>query len=189
MPKPYKTNSRTVRTPRRPYEKERIDNELQIVGKYGLKNKREVWRVQLTLARIRKAARELLTLAENDPRRVFEGRALMNRMFKMGLLNEGENKLDYVLGLTVQKFMERRLQTVVYKKQLARSIHHARVLIRQRHFRVGKQLVNIPSFMVRVKSEKNIDFAPTSPFGGGRPGRTKRKSLKTKKDKGEAADE
>jgi len=61
------------------------------------------------LAKIRKAARELLTLDEKDPRRIFEGAALLRRMVKLGLLSEQENKLDYVLGLTVQKFMERRL--------------------------------------------------------------------------------
>jgi len=66
-----------------------------------LKNKREVWRVQLTLAKLRKAARELLTLDSKDPKRIFEGSALMKRMFRFGLLNEGENKLDYILGLTV----------------------------------------------------------------------------------------
>jgi len=161
-----------------------------IIGKFGLKNKREVWRVQLTLAKIRKAARELLTLEEKDPRRLFEGAALMRRMYKMGLLNENENKLDYVLGLTVQKFMERRLQTMVLKNNIAKSIHEARVYIRHRHIRVGKQLVNVPSFLVKVDSEKQIDFAPTSPFGGGRPGRTKRRHLKSKAGKkAEDADE
>ena len=108
---------------------------MQIIGKYGLKNKREVWRVQLTLARIRKAARELLTLDEKDPRRLFEGAALMRRMVRYGLLSENENKLDYVLGLTLHKFMDRRLQTVLFKKQLARSIHHARILIKQKHIK------------------------------------------------------
>ena len=63
----------------------------------------------MTLARIRKAARELLTLDIQDPRRIFEGSALMRRMFKFGLLTEDENKLDYVLGLTLHKFMDRRL--------------------------------------------------------------------------------
>merc|ERR1712137_275751 len=138
------------------------DNELQIIGKYGLKNKREVWRVQLTLAKLRKAARELLTLDEQDPRRLFEGAALMRRMFRYGLLSEQENKLDYILGLTINKLMDRRLQTIVYRKGYARSMHHARVLIRQRHIKVGKSLVTIPSFCVRTESEKAVDYATNS---------------------------
>merc|ERR1712232_438763 len=105
------------------------------------------------------------------------GEALLRRMTRLGLLNENERKLDYVLGLTLQKFMERRLQTKVFKLQIARSMHHARVLIRQRHIRVGKQICNVPSFLVRVDSEKHIDFSTTSPFGQGRPGRVKRKSV------------
>ena len=129
----------------------------------------------MTLAHLRKAARELLTLDEKDPRRIFEGSALMKRMYKYGLLNESENKLDYVLGLTVHRFMDRRLQTLVYRKGLAKSIHHARVLIRQRHIRVGKQTVNVPSFCVRTDSEKHIDLALNSPYGQGRPGRVARK--------------
>ena len=56
-------------------------------------------------------------------------------------------------------------------------MHHARVLIRQRHIRVGKQIVNVPSFLVRTDSQKHIDFALKSPLGGGRPGRVKRKRL------------
>lgn len=76
--------------------------------------------------------------------------------------------------------MERRLQTQVFKLGLAKSIHHARVLIRQRHIRVGKQIVNIPSFMVRTESQKHIDFSVTSPYGGGRPGRNRRKMIASK---------
>lgn len=66
--------SKTYVTPRRPYEKARLDQELKIIGEYGLRNKREVWRVKYTLAKIRKAARELLTLEEKDPKRLFEGK-------------------------------------------------------------------------------------------------------------------
>ena len=65
--------SKTYSTPRRPFEKERLDQELKLIGEYGLRNKREVWRVRYTLAKMRKAARELLTLDEKDPRRLFEG--------------------------------------------------------------------------------------------------------------------
>jgi len=39
-------------------------------------------------------------------------------------------------------------------------------------------VVNIPSFIVRLDSQKHIDFSLKSPFGGGRPGRVKRKNAK-----------
>lgn len=176
--------SKTFRTPRRPFEKERLDAELQLSGKYGLRNKREIWRVQLVLSKIRSAARELLTLDEKDPRRIFEGTALLRRLTRLGLLDETRQALDYVLSLKVQDFLERRLQTQVVKLGLAKSIHHARVLIKQRHIRVGKQLVNVPSFMVRIDSQKHIDFSLNSPFGGGRPGRVKRAAIARRKSSG-----
>ncbi len=102
---------------------------------------------------------------------------------------------------------------------LAKSIHHARVLIRQRHIRyttphkymcpvcacsvrvlfilfinffssrVRKQIVNVPSFVVRLDSQKHIDFALTSPFGGGRPGRVKRRNMRKATNKGEVEEE
>merc|ERR1711957_1155322 len=98
MPKKYTNYSKTSNTPRRPFEKEKLINELRLIGSYGLKNKREVWTLQLTLAKLRKAARVLLTLPEKDPRRLFEGEALIRRMVRLGLLKESERKLDYVLG-------------------------------------------------------------------------------------------
>ena len=67
-----RNHGKTSRTPRRPFEKERLDNEMKLIGEFGLKNKREVWRVGLAMARIRKAARILLTLDEKDPKRMFE---------------------------------------------------------------------------------------------------------------------
>eukprot|EP01128_Nolandella_sp_AFSM9_P011758 TRINITY_DN8685_c0_g1_i1.p2 TRINITY_DN8685_c0_g1~~TRINITY_DN8685_c0_g1_i1.p2 ORF type:complete len:193 (+),score=55.65 TRINITY_DN8685_c0_g1_i1:22-600(+) len=169
-----RNTSSTVKTPRRPYEAERIDAEMMIVGEYGLKTKREVWRVRLILAQARKTARTLLTLDEKDEKRIFEGAALLRRLHRYGILEDTKNKLDYVLSLKVEDFLERRLQTRVFKQGLARSVHHARVLIKQRHIRVSNQVVNVPSFMVRLDSQKHIDFALSSPFGGGRPGRLRR---------------
>merc|ERR1711884_920702 len=168
----------TYTTPRRPFEKARLDQELKLIGEYGLRNNRVVWRVKHGLAKIRTAARTLLTLEEKDHRRLFEGNALLRRLVRIGVLDEARMKLDYVLGLKVEDFLERRLQTQVFKLGLAKSIHHARVLIRQRHIRVHKQPVNVPSFIVRLDSQKHIDFSTNSPYGGGRPGRVKRKNLK-----------
>jgi small subunit ribosomal protein S9e len=73
-------------------------------------------------------------------------------------------------------------------RSLAKSVHHARVLIRQRHIRVGKQIVNVPSFVVRLDSQKHIDYSLTSPYGGGRAGRVKRKRAKAAAG-GEGGDE
>ncbi|KAF7124602.1 hypothetical protein RHSIM_Rhsim12G0157300 [Rhododendron simsii] len=230
------SDGKTFKKPRRPYEKERLDAELKLVGEYGLRCKRELWRVQYALSRIRNAARMLLTLDEKNQRRIFEGEALLRRMNRYGLLDESQNKLDYVLALTVENFLERRLQTLVFKTGMAKSIHHARVLIRQRHISlkpqnvstvgiesilqffmvsglgnqikhklfsncehvmeldllrynwVGRQVVNIPSFMVRLDSQKHIDFSLTSPLGGGRPGRVKRKNQKAAAKKASGGD-
>ncbi len=160
MGKNYRNYSKTSDNPKRPFEKERLDSELLLIGKYGLKNKREVWRTQYLLTRIRKAARELLTLEPNDPRRLFEGQALIDRMMRIGVLNKEENQLDYVLSLTTQKFLDRRLQTIVHSNQFAKSIHQARTLIFQKKIALNKgsryQIINIPSFVVRKENETKI---------------------------------
>jgi len=67
--------------------------------------------------------------------RLYTGNALLRRLVRIGVLDESKMKLDYVLGLRLEDFLERRLQTQVFKLGLAKSIHHARVLIRQRHIR------------------------------------------------------
>ena len=89
--------------------------------------------------------------------------------------------------LTTSKLLERRLQTIVFKGQHAKSVHQARTLIRQRQIRVGRQLVNVPSFMVRTESEGHIDFSLHSAIAGHKLGRVKRK--KAKNGDGEKGDE
>ena len=90
---------------------------------------------RIRLARLLTPSSVLLTLEEKDPKRLFEGNALIRRLVRVGVLDESRMKLDYVLALKVEDFLERRLQTCVYKLGLAKSIHHARVLIKQRHIR------------------------------------------------------
>ena len=161
---------------------------MKVLGEYGLRAKRELWRVQFVLSKLRNAARTLLTLDEKDPKRIFEGNAILRRCHRYGILADEQDDLNFVLALTPQAFLERRLQTLVFKLGLAKSVHHARVLIRQRHIRVGKQIVNVPSFLVRLDSEKHIDFAITSPYGQGRPGRVARKRAAAKAASGGGGD-
>ena len=179
MGKNYRNYSKTSVHPKRPFEKERLDTELLLIGKYGLKNKREVWRTQYLLTRIRKAARELLTLEKDDPRRLFEGQALIDRMVRIGVLDKKENQLDYVLSLTTQKFLERRLQTIVNSNKYSRSIHQARTLIFQKKIALNKgtrnQIINIPSFVVRKENETKIIVIPDKEGESRTKKRTKKK--------------
>ncbi len=155
-----------------------MDSEIRLIGEYGLRNKREVWRVQLLLSKIRTSARILLTLPETDSRRLFQGQSLIKRLKKYGILEKNIETLEQILSLKIQDFLERRLQTLVFKKGLAKSIHHSRILICQRHISIDNNLVDIPSFLVRTESQDKIGFFSKSPFGGGLPGRVRKKTLK-----------
>lgn len=185
----YRNFNRVSKAPRRPFERERLDRELRLCGQYGLRCKSEIWRVNVVLSKMRRTARLLLTLPENHPRRLLEGAAIMRRCHDLGFLEEAKDKLDYVLSLTTTDVLERRLQTVVFKVGLAKSIHHARILILQRHIAVAKQIVTIPSFIVRTSQEPHIGFADASPFGHGRVGRVKRVKAKAAKKKAAHGDD
>lgn len=181
MGKALRNHSKVYKVPRRPWEKERMSSELKIVGTYGLRNKREVYRARYTLAKIRSAARELLTLDPKDPRRNFEGQAILRRLHRIGILDDNKRSLDHVLGLSVEDLLKRRLQTVLLEKSInVRSIHHARVLIRHRHIAVGNQMVNVPGYLVRTENENHIGYHPNSAHAAnGRPGRRAKRTLKS----------
>ena len=85
------------------------------------------------------------------------------------------------MGLTLNKLLDRRLQTrLAHDSFHSKSVHQARVNIKQRHIRVGKNLVNSSSFMVRTESEKKINLAPLSPYETNKPSRTSKKKNKGK---------
>ncbi len=147
--------------PKHPWRKEVLIQELKLLGTYGLRNKRELWRAQTIIRKFRHQARSLLA-APKEIREKVE-KAMLRKLYNMGLLPENAT-LEDVLSLTVEDLLERRLQTIVYKKGLARTIHQARQLIVHGHIAIGGRRVTSPGYIVSREEEELIDYAPTSPF-------------------------
>ncbi|MEM0281546.1 MAG: 30S ribosomal protein S4, partial [Desulfurococcaceae archaeon] len=109
--------------PRHPWRKDRLMEESKLLGVYGLRSKRELWKAATIIRYFRHRARALLAAPQEI--REKEEKTLVENLVKLGLLNEGA-RLDDVLNLRVEDLLERRLQTIVYKKGLAKTIHEAR---------------------------------------------------------------
>ncbi|TFG00911.1 MAG: 30S ribosomal protein S4 [Promethearchaeota archaeon] len=147
--------------PRHPYQKDRIMEELEFIGKYGLRNKREFWKMRSTLGRWREIARQSRTLPEDRAKEVQQ--TLIQKLIRLGIL-ENDATFDDVLNLTVEDILRRRLQTQVHERGLSKTIYHARQLINHKHIQVGNKRIAAPSYLVKREEEELISFAPTSPF-------------------------
>lgn len=156
--KPRKTWER----PGHPWIKERLAEEMELIGQYSLRNKKELWKTQTLLRSIRTKAKALLSLSEAE-RKVRE-RALVKKLYDMGLLESDKATIDDILGLTVRNVLERRLQTIVYRKGLARTMHEARQMIAHGHIAIAGRKVRSPSRIVTRSEESLVDYAPTSPY-------------------------
>ncbi len=161
MGDPKKSRKKWER-PGHPWIKERLKQELELVGRYGLRNKRELWIAQTILRDIRSKAKKLLSLPL-EVRRVKE-RGLVARLYRAGILNSESAALEDILGLDVESVLERRLQTIVFRKGLAKSIHHARQLIVHGHIAIGLRRIRSPGYLVSRDEENLIGYAPSSPY-------------------------
>jgi len=153
-------NTKFYETPNHPYQGERIAEESDLLGRYGLKNKEELWRAQSELRSYRREARELLGRVTEEGE---EGEEFVSRLRRLGILGESDD-LDAVLSLDVTDVLERRLQTVVYREGLANTPQQARQFIVHGHVTVDGSRVTAPSSKVDVATEEHIAFDETSPL-------------------------
>jgi small subunit ribosomal protein S4 len=161
---PLGSNTKFFETPNHPFQGERIAEEADLLSRYGLKNKEELWRAQSELRAYRREARELLGRTQGDAEAATrEGEEFVTRLKRIGVLQEGDS-LDDVLSLDVTDVLERRLQTVVYRQGLANTAGQARQFITHGHVTVDGARVNIPSYTVEVAEEDAIDYDGTSPL-------------------------
>ena len=160
-----KFSRRTYDTPKHPWEAARMDEERKLLQKYGLKNKRELWKAQSILRGFRGQARDLqarLRLGEPQARR--ETDQLIGRLTRLGLLPVGSPTIDDVLALTTEDLLQRRFEWIVFHRGLAPTAHGARQWITHGHFSIGDHRVTRPGYLVPSAEEPMIAYSPTSPL-------------------------
>ncbi len=160
---PLGTDTKQYETPNHPYQGERIASEHSLIDRYGLKNKEELWRAQSELRSYRREARELLGQAQDDETVQRRSEEFLGRLKRVGILDETD-ELGDILSLEIEDILERRLQTVVYRKGLANTTQQARQYITHGHIVVDGQRHGIPSYVVDVDEEELVDFEENSPL-------------------------
>ena len=148
-------------TPRFPWQIDTLEAELKLLGQYGLRNKREIWRHKTLLSKYRGIGRSLLGMSVEE--RSVQEKQLLNRLNRLGILPE-ESALDDVLDLSLGDILERRLQTLVFHRGLSQSIQQARQLIAHGHIAIDGRRVSSPSYLVFRDEEDKMSYAPKSPL-------------------------
>jgi small subunit ribosomal protein S4 len=133
--------------PKRPFEKTRIDEEGEIRKEFGLKNKKEIWKAEAKIKNMREKAKNLIKADEK------EQKALFVKLNKDGIK---VNSIADILSLDKKDYLNRRLQTVVFKKGLTKSVKEARQKIVHRKVLVNDKIIDKPSYTVPVELENKI---------------------------------
>lgn len=141
--------------PVKPWDKERILKEREILKNFGLKKKKEVWRAEALLRKFRRMARELAAKKDKE-----KEKELVEKLVRLGLLNEGAG-LDDILSLTMENILERRLQTIIFRKGFANTVNQARQFIVHGHVKIGDRKITYPSYIVQKDEENKIQVLIT----------------------------
>ena len=139
--------------PRQAWVKERIDEELALIGEFGLRSKTELYASTSVLRKMRAAARSYLSLPVED--RASREKELISRLHKLGLVEENSS-LDDVLSLDIRSILNRRLQSIVHAKGLAKSLHEARQLVVHGKIKIRGRVVKTPSRLITRKEEAEV---------------------------------
>lgn len=147
--------------PSHPWEAERLEEERQLKKEYGLKNKKEIWKIASKLRGFKIQAKSLIADRSEQARK--EEKLLLEKLSNLGILKEGSS-LDNILEINVGQLMARRLQSMAMTKGLARSSKQARQMIAHGHITINKKKTNIPSYLVKVSEEASIEYSQNSKF-------------------------
>lgn len=156
-----KRQRKSYETPRHPWRRDQLELELHLVGDYGLRNKRELWRYKTMLSEVRGIARSLLGSASEERERL--EREYVSKLGRIGILPESAT-IDEVLDLEIRDLLERRLQTLVFRRGLAKTLFQARQLVSHGHISVAGKVVSVPGYMVKRDEEQKLKYFSHSPL-------------------------
>jgi small subunit ribosomal protein S4 len=148
-------------TPRFPWRKDILDEELKLIGTFGLRNKHELWRHETQLSKFRGIARSLIGKSAEE--RTKMENELLAKLKKLGVLQDTA-VLDNVLDLSLEDILERRLQTLVFRKNLTKTAHQARQFVTHGHITLNSKRVTVPGYLVSRGEEETLAYAPESQF-------------------------
>lgn len=154
MGDPKKTRKQFKR-PLKIWDKANIEKEKRLKKGFGLKNKREIWKTETVLRKKRHSARKMLAMPLEE--RVKREKNLLGSLSRIGIMTQN-GTVDDVLTLTVESFLERRLQTIVWRKGLANTPTQARQFITHGHIAIEGQRVTAPGYMVNAEEEGKIGY-------------------------------
>jgi small subunit ribosomal protein S4 len=146
--------------PGHPWRIERITEENQITKEYGIPKKTELWKTKAKLESFKNQAKRVT--ARTDAQADIERRNLLTKLESLSLIKEAT--LEAILGISIKDVLNRRLQTIVYKKGFAKTMKQARQMIIHRHILIGGKINSSPSYIVRLSEEASIEISPKSPF-------------------------
>jgi len=137
--------------PKAPWDSVRIKDEKGLLKEYGLRRKKELRAAEEILRRFRQRARELIAVRDEEKEKI-----LIEKLLMLGMLTKEKTELDDVLSLTVNNILDRRLQTIVAKKALAKTLREARQMIVHKRINIGDRITPFPSCIVTLEEEANI---------------------------------
>ncbi|MBS3151777.1 30S ribosomal protein S4 [Candidatus Woesearchaeota archaeon] len=189
MGDPKKTRSK-YKGPSHPWESWRIEEERIIKRNYGLKNKSEIWKATSGLRRLNAQAKKLIReRGKGNLQAEKEQKQLLERLFKLGLVNDGAT-LEDVLALELKSILDRRLQAIVFKSGMTLTSKQARQFIVHGGICVNGRKITVPSYLVSREEQFLISFNPNSSLASeGHPERAKRTQIREAAEKKRAAEE
>ncbi len=152
---------KSYETPRHPWRRDQLEVELRLLGEYGLRNKRELWRYKTMLSEVRGIARSLLGSAGEQRERL--QLEYLSKLSRIGVLSESAS-IDEVLDLEIRDLLERRLQTLVFRKGLAKTQFQARQLVSHGHISIAGRVVSVPGYIVKRDEEAKLKYFSHSPI-------------------------